>query len=442
MLRLRHFDPANGGADDLVYLSARFCDALADSLAFEDLRNRAGSFDRVTGRGSAFDNARRELSRLCGGEAPSPAEAVAEQSVWSPLQIRLTLASLRETYGNRLLAPDGAATSPAGPVSRPSLPAEAQDRSVLLRWWCAGPETIHDAEWVRCNLHTVFAITECAVQSGFEFYPLEVNAALSEFRDQVWNVWRQADREHLLGAYLLAACYDAVNAGRAQCQNLFENLTELDVQARTVCEAAEDLCRRLADSLAKLPGTVIPPADAGSVGRSTIGEVIVSFSGKCCVLRVAGHQAFVMTEDETCLFVPLVALVATETATGYVPWEAVSRSIGQEAPEWRSKQHPEAAKGFSLLNQRLREWGRPPDEQDWIATERGKKGGRRLNKSVRWVPDAENEIIRSLARKTTSVSGPLINPHTMETATPDGEHRLPSRRRHKPIREDDQDEDG
>ena len=178
------------------------------------------------------------------GEAPPADDAGAERSVWSPIysSLTMTMESLRKTYGERFFAPDAALTFGSEKHAQTPFPRGGHNQRVMLRWWCSGPETIHDVEWVRCNLHTMFAATECAVQSEFEFYPLEINGALLRFRDQLWRVWRQADREHLLGSYLLTACQDAVNAGLERCKTLLENLSELDFQARAVAAAAEDLC--------------------------------------------------------------------------------------------------------------------------------------------------------------------------------------------------------
>jgi hypothetical protein len=178
--------------------------------------------------------------------------------------------------------------------------------------------------------------------------------------------------------------------------------------------------------------------------KNTIDEVTISSHEQCWVLKAVNHRPFVMTVDETILFAPLVRLIATQMATGLVNWETVNGCIGHEAPVWRQKQHPEAAKEFSLLNRRLRTWGMPPNGKAWIVTKQGKNGGRQLNQSVCWLRDGKDEILKALARKSPSISGPLIDPHKVERSTPDCEHKLPARPRrdayHK--RDEAEDEDG
>jgi hypothetical protein len=218
----------------------------------------------------------------------------------------------------------------------------------------------------------------------------------------------------------------------------------LDLQAKEACDAAEDLCHYLerpADTLSK-------PADAESAvvsaSENAIDEVTISSHEQCWVLKAANHPPFVMTADETQLFAPLVRLIATEVTTAVLSWETVAQCISRAAPEWCHKQHPEAAKRFSLLNQRLRSWGMPPNGADWIDTKRGKNGGRQLNQSVRWLRDGKDEILKALARKSPSISGPLIDPHKVERSTPACGHKLPARPRrdacHK--RDEAEDEDG
>ena len=68
-----------------------------------------------------------------------------------------------------------------------------------------------------------------------------------------------------------------------------------------------------------------------------------------------------------------------------------------KAEEWAKKQHPKAAKGLSLLNARMAQWGTPSNGADWIGTKRGKSGGRFLNRSVSWLTEEENDLIRTLS---------------------------------------------
>ena len=41
LTRLKEFKPSGGNADEFVYLSARFCDALSGCMAYEELERRA-----------------------------------------------------------------------------------------------------------------------------------------------------------------------------------------------------------------------------------------------------------------------------------------------------------------------------------------------------------------------------------------------------------------
>jgi hypothetical protein len=161
-------------------------------------------------------------------------------------------------------------------------------------------------------------------------------------------------------------------------------------------------------------------------GLGIIREVTVSFLEKACVLRAENVAPFVMTEDETRLFVPFIRLIAARAATGLASWEVIARTIRQESPEWAERQHPQAAKGLSLLNSRMAAWGTPPDGAAWFGSKRGKNGGRFLNRSVGWLADEKNGLIRAFARKTSSVSGPSIDPHTVAESTVDAEHKLPA----------------
>ncbi|MCY2995648.1 MAG: hypothetical protein NTY19_48550 [Planctomycetota bacterium] len=493
LMALKSFDPAQSPADDFVYLCAKFCDALIDSPASDELNRRAVSYKQLTGPESAFEDARGTLARLCGDETPplkqakeAPSGRPLRRSAfegairaltsrwgeetaafepareapsgWCSVEIpRLTLAGLRAFHGERYLDPHAIPNSEEEGERVPLLPVEAVNPRALIRLWCVGPETIYDVEWTRRNLHTVFAIMQSALKSGMVFHPPEVNDALARFRDATWAVWRRADREHLFGSYLLLTCQDAVNAGLDHCRNLLGTLAELESPARAAAAAAEDICHFLAssgsaepsvtelhhpagrdgpatirDGFPASPGSAEPNVtesdrSAGLDSPGTIGEVTVSFVEKACVLRAEDVASFVMTEDETRLFVPLIRLIAAQAATGLASWELIAGTIRQESPEWAERQHPQAAKGLSLLNSRMAAWGTPPDGAAWIGSKRGKNGGRFLNRSVGWLADEKNDLIRAFARKRSSVSGPSIDPHTVAESTADAEHELPAR---------------
>jgi len=438
LLPLKNFDSERNAAKDLVYLCAKFCDALNGSPTYDELVRRAGIFKQLTEPRSAFEDARSALLRLCPSELESEERMTEERSVWSSVDIRLTVASLRGFYGNRCLDPHTISASDESDKQAPLLPEQARNPHALIRLWCFGPETIHDTDWARLNLHTVYAIAQSAVESEMQFEPEEAHAALVRFRDEIWAVWRRGDREHLLGSYLLLNCQDAVNAGHSRCQELLDRLSELDVQTRAAVAAAEDICLFLASSSSVEPNTHESKARDGLISQSTIGEITVSLLEKACVLRAEEVDSFVMTEDETRLFTPFIHLITAQAATGLVTWESITKSIRQESPEWAKKQHPQAAKEFSHLNDRLRMWGIPRDGAAWIGSKRGKKGGRFLNRSVNWLPDYENDLIKAFARKSPSVSGPLIDPHTAATSTPDAEHKLPARPRRNANRQRDE----
>ena len=421
--RLKDFDPAKGTVEELIYLSARFCDALNGTPAYQELESRKSNFDQLTGPGSPFDDLRSELSKACTGENVSTDQEAAKCSAWSDPGTASAASRHLETHGLRSL--DQQSISAEENIRRSDLPTAAQDRRPLLRWWAVGPKTIHDADWVRCNLHSIYAATDCAVKSGFTFCPVEFDNLLPQFRDQLWEVWRHADRDYQLGCYLLLVSQDAIDSGPERCQSLIENLCELDAQVKAVSAAAEYLV-----SLTTEPPELASPATKiGSESKNSTVEVTVSFVEMSCVLRVKDREAFSMTLDETVLFMPFVTLVAINTSTGLVPWQKVGDSIGETEPEWYEKQHPRAAKGFSMLNARLEKWMASPDKQKWITTKQGKNGGRRLNESIRWLPDSENDLIKSLTRKSPSISSSSVDPHNMALSTPDRDHKLPARPR-------------
>ena len=49
--RLKSFQPGKGPDEDFVYLSAKFCDALADSPTYEELRRGSPGIDMHLGEG-------------------------------------------------------------------------------------------------------------------------------------------------------------------------------------------------------------------------------------------------------------------------------------------------------------------------------------------------------------------------------------------------------
>jgi hypothetical protein len=148
--RLEGFDSGKGSVEDFIYLCARLCDCLVGDSVYETLRQRAQPFEAVTGPGSAFDSVRRELCQLSGVGDRFKTTPEEESSVWCPIIPQLALGDLRQLYGERL-EPDVRRGSAADASGRPLLPVGAKNTSVLLRWWCAGEQTVHDAEWVRCN---------------------------------------------------------------------------------------------------------------------------------------------------------------------------------------------------------------------------------------------------------------------------------------------------
>jgi len=477
LVALKRFDPAQSPADDFVYLCAKFCDALTGSRAPEELKRRAVTYEQLTGPESAFEEARGILARLCGDETPelkqateTPSgrplrqstfegslraisslwgdEATAEEpvreatSAWCSVVIpRLTLGGLRAIHGERFVDPHAVPDSEDKGERVPLLPAEASNPRASIRFWCVGPETIYDVGWTRRNLQTVFAVMQSTIQSGMVFHPPEVNDALIRFRDETWAVWRRADREHLFGSYLLLTCQDAVDTGLDCCRELLGTLAELESPARAATAAAEDICRFLASSGSAESSVPESERSAGRDGPGIIREVTVSFLEKACVLRAENVAPFVMTEDETRLFVPFISLVAAQAATGLATWESIAGSLREEAPKWSEKQHPQAAKGLSLLNSRMATWGTPPDGAAWIGSKRGKNGGRFLNRSVGWLADDENGVVRALARKSSSVSGPLIDPRTVAESTADAEHKLPAQPRRAARRSCDEEDD-
>lgn len=396
-------------------------------------------------RRSPFEGSLLALSNRWGDEATAIKPTRESASVWCSLDIpRLTLGSLRAIHGERFVDPHAVPDSEDKGERVPLLPAEASNPRASIRFWCVGPETIYDVGWTRRNLQTVFAVMQSTIQSGMVFHPPEVNDALIRFRDETWAVWQRADQEHLFGSYLLLTCQDAVDTGLDCCRELLGTLAELESPARAATAAAEDICRSLASSGSAESSVPESERSAGRDGPGIIREVTVSFLEKACVLRAENVASFVMTEDETCLFVPFVPLIAAQAATGLATWESIAGAIWQKSPEWAKKQHPQAAKDLSLLNSRMADWGTPSNGKAWIDTKRGKKGGRFLNRSVNWLADDENELVKSFVRKSSSVSGPLINPHTVAESTVDADHKLPAqpRRKPKPLWDEREDEGG
>ena len=208
------------------------------------------------------------------------------------------------------------------------------------------------------------------MQSEWEYYPYEINGVLVQFRERIWQLWRQADRERLLGSALLLACQRVVNTGPAECQALLGSLCELDVQAPAVCAAAEHLAGLLTAPTGTAPiGAALESSDVAS-DSATIREVTVSFCDKCCVLRAPDRQPLTLTVEESACFTRLARLVALEAPTGLVTWESVADSIAEKSKEWWTKQHPRAAKMFSLLKPAIPRLGNAagPRRLDWNRT--------------------------------------------------------------------------
>jgi hypothetical protein len=416
LARLKGFHPGATAGEDFIYFCASFCDSISGTAACDDLRRRADEFETLAGPGSPLDDIRSELCTLSGAGdqcQPNPQE---ESSPWCAIRVSLNFDDFRQRYGEKFLEPDvGAANG-----QRPLLPAQARNEQVFLRWWCAGEQTVHDPDWGRFNLFAAFAIAECTVQSKWEFHPVEFNDTIARFRDQLWAVWWHADRDRLFGCYLLAKCHDAVNTGAAECRKLLKNFCELDVQVKAAVEAAEDLCRLLAESESaaasdpaaevRKPASQPQEHDAAAGAGRAARQVTISMGVASFVLQCEGREPFSFTPEANRLFAVFVHRAANGAATELVRWEAINEIIGSTGPEASSKQDQLLSKGFSLLNKHLNKWAAPPDGKDWIGAVKGKDGGRCLNASVKWLVDTDQPIIRELTRSSQSISGPLLSP--------------------------------
>ena len=370
------------------------------------MRRRQARFENVTGPKSALESARQLLSQLSNQPTSNGAN---ESPIWRSLRPTLGIEDVRGRYGLDLSAIQRthvlATTSP-----RALLPTNAKNPSVLLRWWCEGQQTIHEAEWVRCNLLTNFAIAEYAIQSNTIFHPDEFRSALIQFRDALWAAWRMSDQEHLLGSYLLVKCKEAVDQGSDACHRLRGVLEELDVQLKAVVLASESATRLFAASKEQTDGTAAqkPPQKA-------VHELVISAGQNCFILETDGRERFILDPSETHLFTHFAHQIAIGTSGEIVPWSDLNRAAGYDDPDFATKQQPGVAKRVSMLNQRLKRWCEPPDGNPWIGVR--KSEGRYLNRSVRWMPNLGSEVMRSFKRKSQSVSGVNVSPHQLAQVT-------------------------
>jgi len=437
--QLKGFRLVAGAEEDFVYLCAHFCDRLSEFRAYPLLRRRAEAYEALAGPGSTLDDTRDELCRLSGRAERSSPEPDKEMTAYCGITGHLTLDDIRQHYGKGFVEPAAKPVSAGETPDRPLLPTQAKNISVLIRWFCAGEQTIHDPEWVKWNLFTAFAITECAVESGWEFIPLEFNAALVRFRDQLWAAWRRSDQEHLFGSCLLVRSQNAVNAGATECRRLIKSLCELDVQARAVVRAAEDLYRlSLPEREQAGESPEIPSIEEMSEVKVS-SEVTISAGESCFVLRCEGLGPLVLTPEESSLFTRFAHRAAIGAATEVIPWEVINAVVGKSGPEAAAKQDPLVAKYLSMFNSRLKKWALPSDGKDWVGTVKGDKGGRRLNTSVDWQVDTEQPLIRELMRKTHSISGPLLSPQKAARHTPGRDSKLPARPRRDKVDHDEDD---
>lgn len=445
---LKDFRYGECAGEDLLYHCTKLYDCLAVLPVLSALRRKAEEFGTLTGPGSPLDDIRKNMCKLTGTDSSTVGRSPKEMTPWCAVDIRLTVDSLRQSLGLKSLEPDVGVRRGDGKLQRPLLPAEARNTSVLLRWWCVGEHTIHDLEWVRCNLYTTYAITQYTVESETKFVPDAFNDYLLKFRDQLWAVWKKSDQEHLLGAYLLMKCHEAVDSGPAASSRLIEVLCELDVQARAVSGAAEHLLQLLTElpGQSQSPDLKVPPNNRPSASgenssetsntKKTASEVTISMGDRCYILLSEGIEPLYLTGEQSAAFAKFVHRVAIGAPGELIPWEEINRVAGITQPTSTSRQEQFMAKQLSDLNRRLTRWAVPPDAGAWIGTVKGKKGGRSLNASVKWLANTDHPLMNGLTRRSQSVSGPELSPIKAAQLTPERGTQMPARARHAPPRSD------
>lgn len=210
-----------------------------------------------------------------------------------------------------------------------------------------------------------------------------------------------------------------------------------------------DIASRFVKGLQRQPEkSVLAPSDV-----STIAIVRITTGPNSFQLAAKNRPPFSLEGEHWLIFMLFVGRIANRAPGETVTWDELNPCVWRateskpatHATRAQAENHSET-KGRSQASPRLRKvldklradllkWGRPPDGQDWIVTNKRLRGCR-LNTSCKWLLDRatwhqyHDESQKAWLR--------LVDPIKLAQDTPDKESKLPARpQRRRATRDED-----